>query len=192
MEATYRLRRMSVAKTRKLRRIGCRRGGGGGGNNTFEGKRLGPKAQGMKTMKNLKKHMKTAQKEKRAAERGRIIEQRRRSDIVGQNVEGLLANATNRENAYKNLTDDPEYLDQILSSFCNFLEELRELEEEAERDGDSDLISSIGIQKLQIAEVLLNSFGKKKNTGNGATVGANKTANNFGANLANILAGIKL
>lgn len=181
-----------MAKTRKLRRIGCRRGGGGGGNNTFEGKRLGPKAQGMKTMKNLKKHMKTAQKEKRAAERGRIIEQRRRSDIVGQNVEGLLANATNRENAYKNLTDDPEYLDQILSSFCNFLEELRELEEEAERDGDSDLISSIGIQKLQIAEVLLNSFGKKKNTGNGATVGANKTANNFGANLANILAGIKL
>ena len=177
---------MSVAKTRKVRRI-C--GHRGGGPNNLDGKRRAPKTF---RAKNVKKHMRALQKQRMAAERARIIEQRRHSAIVGQNVEGLLANATNGENAYKKLTEDPEYLDQIFASFCKFLDDLRELEAQAEQDGDDELLSSIGIQKLQIAEILLNNFGKKKNVVANANVNANQVVNNFGANLANILSGIKL
>lgn len=191
-------------KTRKNR---LRAGGGcgcdlmrGGGNNN-NNVRMGPKAKSFanavkKTLRNREKKQEERAKAKRAAE----VEARRRQAFVAQNVGSILqnnANANNGKNFIDKLIENPEYADEICDKFCEFLDDLNEMRDEADAEGNFQLSGEISNKKAEIAEKLLSIFGKKAAAAPAGPPGningpSRQVVNNFGENLANILSGLRL
>ena len=195
-------------KTRKNRSrtgggCGCDLMRGGGGNNNNNDKRMGPKAQAFanavtKTLRNRNKKREEKVKAKRAAE----VEARRRQAFVAQNVSNVLQNNGNSgKNFIDKLIENPEYADEICDKFCEFLDDLNEMRDEADSEGNYQLSGEISNKKAEIAEKLLSIFGKKAvAAAPSAPAGppgnvngpGRQVVNNFGANLANILSGLRL
>ena len=189
------------SRTRKLRRGGGKGGGcgcdllQGGSNGENVVMKLGPKAKSFantiaKTFRNRDKKFEARAKAKREAER----ETRRRAAFVEQNVSHVLANTNNTSNFLDKLIANPEYADEICEKFCTFLEKLDEIQDEAYGEQNWTLHGEVSNKKAEIAQKLVELFGKPKGLGvSAAAAAANHTVvNNFGANLANILSGLRL
>ena len=183
-------------KTRKHRRggsCGCDLMRGGGGNNI----KMGPKAKSfynsvVKTLRNREKKHEARVRAKRVAE----VEARRRQAFVEQNVGNVLQNNGNSgKNFIDKLIENPEYADEICDKFCEFLDDLNEMRDEADAEKNYKLSGEISNKKAEIAQSLLTIFYKKKvvtPVAPAAPANNHQVVNNFGANLANILNGLKL
>ncbi len=77
---------------------------------------------------------------------------------------------------------DPEFADNVISKFKDFLDDLEEKEEEALEENDGNARSNIEIMKISIALRLIDAFGTK------AKVAAkNNTKNAFNDDLSSLL-----